>query len=144
MDAGERDDPPGRGGRRRSTGRAAAGDPRGGDVTLASPIPGLAIRVDGSDALPQRYALGNNYPNPFNPSTRFEVALPRATAVDISVYNVLGSRVATVVSGEMAAGYHLVEWNGITDNGAPAGSGVYFLRMSAGPFSATSRIVMMK
>lgn len=116
----------------------------GGEVTLSSSVPGLAIRIGVTEALPQSYSLGKNYPNPFNPSTRFEIALPLESRVEVSIYNVLGSRVATLVAGEMAAGYHTIEWNGTTDNGSPVGSGVYILRMTAGSFSAVSRVVLMK
>ena len=118
--------------------------PVNGEVTLASTIPGLSVKTGGADALPGSYSLGKNYPNPFNPSTKFEIALPSASSVEIAVFNVLGSRIATIARGEMAAGYHAFEWNGTTDGGAQAGSGVYILRMSAGPYSAAERIVLMK
>ena len=118
--------------------------PANGEITLASAIPGLSIRTGGADALPESYSLGNNYPNPFNPSTRFEIALPSVSTVELAVYNVLGSRIAVIAKGEMTAGYHTLEWDGTTEGGAHAGSGVYILRMSAGEYSAVTRIILMK
>ena len=95
-------------------------------------------------AAPKSYALGQNYPNPFNPSTRFAVEIPRVSEVNVVVYDVLGRQIATLLSGEQAAGYHTIEWDGRDARGITAPTGIYFVRMTAGTFDATRKMMLMK
>ncbi|NIW45714.1 MAG: hypothetical protein GWN30_13475, partial [Gammaproteobacteria bacterium] len=77
-----------------------------------------------SDAtIPEHYALKQNHPNPFNPSTTIEYQLPRAAEVKLAIYNVLGQKVRTLVNGKLAPGYHSVVWDGRDDRGVVASSG---------------------
>lgn len=69
--------------------------------------------------------LRQNFPNPFNPSTRIEFLLERPTNVELSVYDLAGRRVVTLQQGALAAGEHHVQWNGLTERGAPAPAGQY-------------------
>jgi hypothetical protein len=87
-----------------------------------------------------------NYPNPFNPSTRiqFEIGNGKTENVIISIYNVRGQRVRTLVNGLYEAGEHSVVWNGIDDNGHTVSSGIYFYRMTAGEYSAVRRMILLK
>ncbi|NUN09664.1 MAG: T9SS type A sorting domain-containing protein [Ignavibacteriaceae bacterium] len=87
----------------------------------------------------REYALNQNYPNPFNPSTLIKYALPKAGKVTIKVYNSIGKEVATLVDGLMEAGNHEVTF----DAGALA-SGVYFYKMTAGEFSQSRKLLLMK
>jgi hypothetical protein len=96
------------------------------------------------DIVPAKYALSQNYPNPFNPTTRFNVSLPEAALLKVDVFNIVGQKIATVLSEERAAGNYTVTWNGTTQSGAPATSGVYLVRMQAGKFSAVRKVVLMK
>jgi len=73
--------------------------------------------------------LSKNYPNPFNPSTRIEYALPAASHVSIRIYNLLGQEVAVLVDEEKPNGRHAVEWNGRSTSGLAMSSGVYFFRV---------------
>jgi hypothetical protein len=92
----------------------------------------LTLGVTGSGAgLPTEYALYQNFPNPFNPMTNIKFALPVESKLTAEIYNILGQRVATLVNGVLAAGYHTIEWNGTNTNGQLMGSGVYFVRLSA-------------
>ncbi|MBU0984774.1 MAG: T9SS type A sorting domain-containing protein, partial [candidate division Zixibacteria bacterium] len=84
-----------------------------------------------------------NYPNPFNPATSFSFSLPGATAVTLEIYNVLGQKVATVANGEYPAGRHTVTWMA-AEGAKPAASGVYFARLTAGDFTATKKLVVVK
>ena len=95
-------------------------------------------------AMPKEYNLSRNYPNPFNPSTSVEIAVPRLSYVKVAVYNILGEKVATLVDGVQSAGYHTLVWNGMTDNFIQASSGMYFLRMWSDAYTATEKILMMK
>ncbi len=90
------------------------------------------------NSLPSRFALSQNYPNPFNPVTTIEFALPVAVKWELTVYNVLG-QVVKSFSEEGEAGYHKIAW----DAGRYA-SGVYLYRLTAGDFSQTRKMVLLK
>jgi flagellar hook assembly protein FlgD len=76
--------------------------------------------------------LGLNYPNPFNPITRLSYTVPSDARVSIKVFTMLGQEVSTLVEGVQSAGTHSVEWNGTNSAGNNLGSGVYYVRMTAG------------
>ncbi len=108
----------------------------GGNVALNSQAPGVA--------LPTEFALSQNVPNPFNPTTQVSFALPKAANVNLTIYNVLGQQVKTLVNQEMAAGVQTVEWDGTDNTGRTVASGVYFYRLNAGEFQATKKMLMLK
>jgi hypothetical protein len=89
--------------------------------------------------LPRVFSLGQNFPNPFNPSTQVEVMIPRPGRVRLSVFDQLGREVAVLVDEDLEAGTHRR-----TFDGANMASGVYYYRLSAGDFSATRRMVLLK
>ncbi len=92
-----------------------------------------------SPTAPKTFLLEQNYPNPFNPSTTIRYQLPVASEVKLEVYDVLGKKVATLVSERQAAGYYQYVWNadGLT-------SGVYFYRLQAGTFTQTKKMILVK
>jgi hypothetical protein len=96
------------------------------------------------ESLVDAFALAAAYPNPTAGPTTLQVALPEASAVTLGVYDVLGRRVATLVDRELAAGTHTVRWDGRSTTGAQVGSGVYFVRMRAGDFTTTRRLMLVK
>jgi len=89
--------------------------------------------------LPQRFVLEQNYPNPFNPMTEIAYSLPKACRVRLTIYNILGQRVATLVDERQLAGYRSLRW----DASAYA-SGVYFYRLQAGDFVETRKMVLLR
>jgi hypothetical protein len=93
--------------------------------------PGKVIAISGQSELPTAYDLSVNYPNPFNPTTTIEYALPDPSRVTLKVYNVLGQEVATLVNDVMDAGYQSVNWNASNNNGISLSSGVYIYRLQA-------------
>lgn len=97
----------------------------------------LALSGTGNN-LPTDYSLGQNYPNPFNPSATIEFSLPVASQYELRVYNVLGQTVERF-NGEADAGTHQVIFSG--DNRA---SGVYFYKLTAGDFSDTKKMMLLK
>jgi hypothetical protein len=105
---------------------------------------------DGLDKHAREFSLKPNYPNPFNPSTNLAFDIPKNSTVDVSIFNVLGQKIATLVTGQVAAGAHTIVWNGTTQNGAPVTSGVYFARMTARAdgtgevFTALRKLMLMK
>jgi len=110
----------------------------GGMITLGS---GDAPQVT---PLPTSVSLSQNFPNPFNPSTEISFALPDLREVNLSVYDVLGQEIKSLVSGPMAAGFHRVIWNGANNDGAAVPSGTYFYRLDAGDYSQSMKMVMLK
>ena len=120
------------------------------DVLLFEPAIDPAPRADApaataSFALPADYALGPNFPNPFQEATSIPFDLPEAESVRLEVYNALGARVAVLLDGEeRAAGRHLIQWDGWTRAGQPAASGLYVLRLSAGSFTETRTMVRVR
>ena len=89
--------------------------------------------------VPTEYALEGNYPNPFNPETVIRFGMPESGAVRLSVYDVLGRRVAVLVDGPLAAGRHEV-----TFGGGNLSSGLYVYRLEAGSFEAQRTMLLVK
>ncbi len=94
--------------------------------------------------LPEKYSLGDNYPNPFNPITKIPYALPEEGNVTIKVFDIMGREVVRLVDGFMPAGYHQVIWNGKNNLGSPVSTGVYFYNITVGDFNQTNRMVLLK
>jgi hypothetical protein len=94
---------------------------------------------ENNELLPQRASLFQNYPNPFNPVTIINYQLSMICEVDLSIYNLLGEKVATLVSDFQDAGLHSVEWDA-----SDFASGVYFYRLQAGNFSNIRKMVLIK
>lgn len=92
-----------------------------------------------SNEVPERYLLMQNYPNPFNPVTKIQYALPENAVVKFTVYDVLGKEVETLVDEIQTAGYYEAEWNA-----ADYPSGVYYYKLSAGDYTETKKMVLMK
>lgn len=97
----------------------------------------LVVGVGRSEQLPTEYALSQNYPNPFNPSTTIAYELPRASLIEIEIFNLLGQKIATLVNEERVSGRHTVVWNGRDENEVQVGSGVYFYRIRARELGGT-------
>jgi FlgD Ig-like domain len=104
----------------------------------------LVLVVSQSTSRYEGYALTLNYPNPFNPSTSLLLGIPHNEKVDVRVYDVAGRKIKTVLSRLLTAGGHTVTWDGSTDGGEPAVSGIYFVRMNAGNYSAVRKVVLVK
>ena len=86
-----------------------------------------------------QFSVLSNYPNPFNPTTTINFAIPADAAVSLSIYNLQGREVVALVDGNMDAGYHSVIWNADTHS-----SGVYFVKMVAGSYVNTQKIMLVK
>ena len=93
---------------------------------------------------PKAFALGQNRPNPFNPTTVIEYVLPESAPVKLEVYNLLGQVVRTLVDGEQVAGRYSVVWDGRDDLGREVATGIYFYRLSAGKFHAVRRMALVR
>ena len=94
--------------------------------------------------LPEEFALGQNYPNPFNPSTQIRYALPEQSRVTITIYNMLGGKVRTLVNDFQDAGYRNVLWNATNDHGSPVSAGMYIYTIQAGNFYQAKKMILLK
>ncbi len=94
--------------------------------------------------VPTTFAISQNFPNPFNPTTTFDYAVSKQSFVAIKVYNLLGQEVRTLVSQEMSVGVHQTIWDGKDNVGAEVPSGLYLYKMIAGGFSETKKMMFLK
>lgn len=94
--------------------------------------------------VPQEFALEQNFPNPFNPSTTIKFAVPVNGNVKLAVYDAMGNLVKVLVDEAKTAGKYEVTWNGENNSGSKVASGVYFYKVSAGTYTMTKKMVMMK
>ena len=94
--------------------------------------------------LPDTYILKQNLPNPFNPTTTLNFALPEQELVTLTVYNQLGQPVRMLLNGDESAGYKSVVWDGRNDAGQLVGTGIYFYQIRAGNFSQTRKMILLK
>ena len=121
--------------------KITAVDYAGNESDVASPS---GTVNDDVPAIPKRFALHQNVPNPFNPSTEIRFDLPRAVHVSICVYNVKGELVSTVINGYMTEGHKEINWTSNDDRGNAISSGIYFYRIVAGDFVQTRKMVLLK
>jgi len=98
---------------------------------------------DEDHAIPSEFFLDQNYPNPFNPSTTIGYQLKKNAEVDLSIYNVAGQKVLTLVHQNQVAGSYNVEWNGYGSNGKSAPSGVYIYHLTVNNTVIDSRKMIL-
>ena len=124
--------------------------------TILNPI--LAIHYDGNtdatyheipnplkiSALPESFTLFPTHPNPFNPETTIELYAPLKTEIRLTIYDLLGQTIRTLVNGETLPGYHQVIWDGRNDHGKQVASGTYFLVMQAMNFRHLQKLLLLK
>jgi len=96
------------------------------------------------DDLPEDFHLANNYPNPFNPSTTIEYSIPTQSHVTISIYNLLGQKIRTLVDETQVPGKHITSWNGRDYDGKLVASGVYFYKIIAGDYAQIKKMLLQK
>ncbi len=125
-----------------------AGQPNPGDVNQVSNPGDINSRPNMTDvksnSLVSTYKLYSNYPNPFNPSTTIMYEIPKNEMVTITIFNVLGQPVRTLVNDYMTAGRHSDVWNGRDDTHSELATGIYICKLTAGNFSQAIRMVLLK
>jgi hypothetical protein len=94
--------------------------------------------------IPEEFSLSQNYPNPFNPLTKIDFSLPKTGRVVITIYNLLGQEVTTLVNQRLDYGYHTVTWRGTDGAGRPVSSGVYFSELRTRGFRQTKKMLLLK
>jgi hypothetical protein len=93
---------------------------------------------------PATFALWQNHPNPFNPETEIKFELPRESQVAITIFNIAGQKIVTLIEGRMKAGVHTVSWKGTDDAGRGVPSGIYICRMAAQGNVFQKRMALIK
>jgi len=97
-----------------------------------------------SESIPTEFALHENYPNPFNPSTTLRFDLPEVSNITLTIFNMLGQKIRTYDMQSAAAGYHTLKWNATNDYGDPVGAGVYLYQLQSKDFVKTRKMVLLK
>ena len=90
------------------------------------------------------FYLNNNYPNPFNDETTISFLIPKTGKVEISIYNIKGQKIKTLVNENLQKGHHEILWNGKNVNGEPVSSGIYFYKMETDNFSEIKKAILLK
>ena len=94
--------------------------------------------------LPIRYKSYQNYPNPFNPITTLRYNLPGDAMVNITIYDMMGRQVKTIVNGSQTAGHKTIQWNATNDKNRPVSAGLYLYAIQAGEFKQSKKMVLLK
>jgi len=114
-------------------------------------IASLVNELGDNQAMPRRFELEQSYPNPFNPETTIKFSMPHAGEVRLTVYDINGREVCTLVKGQWAAGFHSVIWNGRDRHGQRVATGMYFYRIDFKPtggqkkrYMEVKKMILMK
>lgn len=105
----------------------------------------MTVEQAQKDAIvPESFTLYQNYPNPFNPETKIAFDLPVSAHVKLTIYNILGEQVSTLIDASLQAGTHTVNWDSRTDNGETVASGVYFYRLETDDRQLSRKMLLLK
>jgi len=94
--------------------------------------------------IPETPQLVQNYPNPFNPETKITYNLPNASDVELSIYNVTGQKIRSLIKALQFSGNHDVNWNGLNDSGLQVSSGIYFYTLRADRFVEVKKMLLVR
>jgi len=110
---------------------------------VIDPATGVDDQPEGT--LPDKFTLAQNYPNPFNPITTIKFDVPERCHVTLSVFNVLGQKVVTLLDEVVPPGFgKTAKWDGRTANGSPAATGIYFYKLETDSFVQTKKMMLLK
>jgi len=100
--------------------------------------------LNNAAVLPSAYSLGEAYPNPFNPVTRIEFALPEGGMTTLKVFNIMGQQVATLMNQQLNAGRHTVSWDATNEAGLKVASGMYVYQLEVNGFTQSHKMLLLK
>ena len=103
----------------------------------------IELSIDKT-VIPDLYLLHQNYPNPFNPATKISYDLPEASAVGLSIYDLMGRKVRTLINYGQTAGLKNIQWDATNDLGQSVSAGMYIYTIQAGEFRQTKKMVLLK
>tara|TARA_Y100000588_G_scaffold390903_1_gene497756 strand:- start:21024 stop:25397 length:4374 start_codon:yes stop_codon:yes gene_type:complete len=113
-----------------------------GQIVVEGNVSGFSLSRVSS--VPMKFAISQNFPNPFNPVTSINYEIPEESFVTISVYNMMGQKVTDLVYGFHSPGYHRTEWDGTNINGETVSSGLYIYTINAGDFRDVKKMISIK
>jgi len=102
------------------------------------------VSIAGDISIPTTFALHQNYPNPFNPITTLSYELPKRAFVNITIYDMLGKKVKTLINQSQGAGYKTLKWNATNDYGKPVSAGMYVYTIQAGDYNHKRKMTLLK
>ena len=105
---------------------------------------GIEVSVEEPNISPSKFELHQNYPNPFNPSTNIKFDLAENSHVTITIFNLVGQKVSTLVKRSLETGSYNTTWKGTDDNGTPLPSGMYFYEMRTPGYQSIKKLVLVK
>ena len=112
--------------------------------SIVSATTSPSVVVETKPKMPSIFYLFQNHPNPFNPVTSLRYDLPEDGIVNITIYDMLGRIVKTLVNGSQTAGYKSIKWNATNDRNEPVSAGIYLYTIQAGEFRQTKKMVLLK
>ncbi|MEC9274658.1 MAG: T9SS type A sorting domain-containing protein, partial [Candidatus Neomarinimicrobiota bacterium] len=104
----------------------------------------LTISNDKITQIPTIFFVYQNYPNPFNPITTLRYDLPENGLVNITIYDMLGRKIRTLINEQQDPGYKSLIWNATNDYGKPVSAGIYLYQIQAGEYISTKKMVLLK
>jgi len=116
----------------------------GGFSYIRTSVNNSELDMDDEYLLPDKYALQQNFPNPFNPRTTIHYELPNQELVKIIIFNLLGHQVKRLVDGFRGAGVNSIVWDATNDHGQPVSAGIYIYQLQAGGFLQTRKMILLK
>jgi len=119
-------------------------DPDQGAVIIPLSLTVNGMSSENESLLPAEFALHQNYPNPFNPQTKIRYDLPENSMVNITVYDMLGREVKTLVNQAQNAGFKSIIWDATNDYGKAISAGIYLYQIQAGDYIHTQKMVLLK
>jgi hypothetical protein len=114
------------------------------DLMIRCMISGTSGIGDKPVEIPAELTLGDNYPNPFNPTTAILFGLPKSSRVELTVHNVLGKKIATLVDGNLTVGMHRAIWDGRDNTGRELPSGIYLYKLKADGKELSKKMILVK
>jgi len=113
-------------------------------LTFEIPIVVQVVSAQPENFIPKVFTLHHNYPNPFNPTTTLRYDLPEDAMVNITIYDMMGHVVKTMVNSQQNSGFKSIQWNATNDKGQPVSAGLYLYTIQAGEFRQTKKMVLLK
>jgi len=124
--------------------KVTAYDFSGNQGAFSAELAVAVTSVNDGGLAPDKYGLAQNYPNPFNPQTIIGYQLPASSSVKLTIYNVLGQEIRTLVNTVESAGYKSIIWDGRDNSGRVVTPGVYIYKLQAGNFTAIRKMILLK
>ena len=116
----------------------------GDTLTFEVPIVVQVVSAEPEPFTPEEFSLHQNYPNPFNPVTTLRYDIPENSHVTITIYDMLGREVKTLINQTQDAGYRSIIWNATNDYDKPVSAGIYLYQIQAGEYIRTKKMVLLK